>query len=478
MNTYNKEKLLSVCLFMAFTCTGMANPLNVGAKIESSAKANSGYSFSGGTGTESDPYLISSIADLEELNNMTNAGKTLGQYYKLTQDITAPFTGLIGTEANFNGNFDGDGHCITLDINRTWDSYPCGLFGTATRGSIRNLAVDGNVVIRKGAAIVGNPSGGETLENLVNYANVTATSTSSMAGVGGIAGNIVATNNDSKGVTVRNCANFGTITCDGGCVGGVIGYSGQQRGNTLENLANYGLIVGQATTNSFSGNRVGGVVGNPLYDDSVHKLVNFGTISNDSISPVLGNANPTNQGELFYDMQYVHTAWPYSSQEKWTTETVGTGLQESLGDEWTYGSQLFPRPKMNGMENADRAVLFATPVILDASNTLDSITTGFQCVIENGVTWQSKNGKVEIAADGKATLLSAGADTLVASLNGYTHEIPVYIQSVATGISKIHNYNADGKADGLMYNLSGQVVDRSYKGIVIMEGTREKRFNK
>ena len=51
--------------------------------------------FSGGTGTEADPYLISNIADIEELTNLVNVGYapgsgnwSYGKYFRVTQDIT------------------------------------------------------------------------------------------------------------------------------------------------------------------------------------------------------------------------------------------------------------------------------------------------------------------------------------------------------------------------------------------------------
>ena len=59
--------------------------------------ASMAQSFSGGTGTAADPYLISNVNDLKELSTMVDTPgegdtqQTYGKYFKLTQDITEPF---------------------------------------------------------------------------------------------------------------------------------------------------------------------------------------------------------------------------------------------------------------------------------------------------------------------------------------------------------------------------------------------------
>ena len=65
--------------------------------------------FAGGSGTQSDPYLIAAKAHLN------NVRKYLGAHFKLMCDID--FNGLywspIGTEASaFTGTFDGNGFTI------------------------------------------------------------------------------------------------------------------------------------------------------------------------------------------------------------------------------------------------------------------------------------------------------------------------------------------------------------------------------
>ncbi len=99
--------------------------------------------FAGGTGMETDPYLIANAGELTLLNNYLG-NKGLGKYFRLTQDIdlTAYLTGKadgwlpVGNDVNkFNGKFDGNQKNITgLYINRKdhekYEEDDCiGLFG-------------------------------------------------------------------------------------------------------------------------------------------------------------------------------------------------------------------------------------------------------------------------------------------------------------------------------------------------------------
>ena len=81
-----------------------------------------------GTGTEADPYQISSTADWNTLaTNVNNGSQTYsGKYFILMADITVTETISSGTPAtmvgtsdsnSFRGTFDGNGHTITLNYD-------------------------------------------------------------------------------------------------------------------------------------------------------------------------------------------------------------------------------------------------------------------------------------------------------------------------------------------------------------------------
>jgi hypothetical protein len=108
------------------------------------------FAYSGGNGTEESPYLISSVADMEELANTVNSGTNYsGDYFLLTQDL-AGITSIVGDGSHpFSGIFDGDWHTLNVSISTT-NQY-AGVFGYADGATIKNLGVGGSVT-REGQA--------------------------------------------------------------------------------------------------------------------------------------------------------------------------------------------------------------------------------------------------------------------------------------------------------------------------------------
>lgn len=106
--------------------------------------------FSGGSGTEDDPYLISSAEDWTTLTNNVNNYVGADAYYLLTNDLslgteTEPITTVVGNAKTkqFKGTFDGGFHTIHLIMNRHNDY--AALFGTTDNATIKNLTVDGTI---------------------------------------------------------------------------------------------------------------------------------------------------------------------------------------------------------------------------------------------------------------------------------------------------------------------------------------------
>lgn len=419
--------------------------------------------FSGGSGTAGDPYKVSNVADLAELDSLVNVNNAKGKFFKLTCDIATPVTRMVGSEGVFSGHFDGEGHTINLAIESE-ESY-IGLFGTTTHATIKNLIVEGYIHAGNSvAAVVGNPSSGTLIENVVNYAEVTG-----KVYVGGVAGQIVSQKKGgSVGVTVRNCVNYGTIHGQS-IAGGVVGYSGQQVGNVLERLVNYGHVDG-------GNRRMGGVVGNPLYNDVVKGLINMGTIGNIEISGVMGNANPTTQAELYYDCQYSPSQAVISSQCKNTAQLLGNAMrseeQASMFNEsyWCFEEGMLPRLKMQGQEHSPRAVLYATPLLLEAGNTVLDVNAPFKVKTDGGVEWKAQNGKVEITSTGMAYPKEVGQEVLMATYKGYSRSIAINI----TKVSAIDEVKADDRLHGdAWFTVMGVPIQRpTHAGIYIHNGKK------
>jgi hypothetical protein len=182
----------------------------------------SAQTYSGGNGTESSPYLISSRADMETLAATVNNGtKYSGEYFLLTRDLSGvndTVRTVIGNDNSFNGTFDGGSHFIAVSI--TPSSY-AGLFGIIVDATIKNLGVKGNVF------------------------------TSSPSSAGGVCGY-------AYNSTINNCYNTGNITSSISSAGGVCG---RARDSAINNCYNTGNITLSSSSSPFSSSSVGGICG-------------------------------------------------------------------------------------------------------------------------------------------------------------------------------------------------------------------------
>ena len=209
-----------------------------------------------GSGTETDPYQISTAAGLkwfrDKVNSATKAADTQ-ICAELTEDID-----LSGEEwtpigigqsfhwgiRSYSGTFDGKGHTIkNLSIDRSAQNV--GLFGYVYGGTIRNLTVSGSV---KGSGHTGGIAGlanGGTFENCANLCEVQGDSTA-----GGTTGGIIGFAYDGDTLIVRDCYNVGSIT--GRHAGGIIGQC-NNRLETIRNCYNAGTVTGTANAGAIIG---------------------------------------------------------------------------------------------------------------------------------------------------------------------------------------------------------------------------------
>ena len=103
--------------------------------------------FTGGTGTEADPYTVSSEAGLRYIQQQVSDGNSFaGQYIKLTSDVTLTGEWIpIGSSASlaFAGHFDGAGHTVrNMTITDSTLGY-AGFFGYILSGaSVRNVTLE------------------------------------------------------------------------------------------------------------------------------------------------------------------------------------------------------------------------------------------------------------------------------------------------------------------------------------------------
>jgi hypothetical protein len=244
-----------------------------------------------GSGTESNPYRISSLDDLQQLSELSILWD---KYFIQTSDIDASETGTwndgagfspIGSEiAIFTGNYQGQGYTIdNLIINRPLTSY-IGLFGytsTATIDSLglTNVNVQGDSYVgglvgynchsivsnsySVGSVVGSGYVGGLVGHNKFSSAVSNSYSSGSVSGnyyIGGLVGeNCYATVSNSYSVSSVSGSDY---------VGGLVGDN--KLSSTLSNSYSTGLVTGRSLS-------VGGLVGENSSGTISHSYYNIET---------------------------------------------------------------------------------------------------------------------------------------------------------------------------------------------------------
>lgn len=172
------KKITSFFVALAMLAT-MITAMPVSAETSAWGDESVATAFAGGTGTTTDPYLISNAAELRYANDLINSGATYqnanaetkyyyAAAYKLTADIDMGGTewipigwyrpthydtsksAAVYTPA-FTGKFDGNKHVIS-NIRMNWDqthmlSSYMGFFGYCNGATISNLGLDNIEVV-------------------------------------------------------------------------------------------------------------------------------------------------------------------------------------------------------------------------------------------------------------------------------------------------------------------------------------------
>lgn len=260
--------------------------------------------FSGGDGSSSHPYLISSCEDFKALSTMGNAtanansGKLYYEYnstaarnffrssganYRQTADLdfeNADLSGFMvgiagsnGEAASFKGHYDGNEKKISKFSIATEKSW-VGLFANM-QGEVKNLEL--NTISIEGKEAVGGIVG--WCNGKVTGCSVTGTSTvTGTNGAAGIAANI---RNSSE---VSGCTNYAVVSGTGN-LGGIVGYMANAGGKILL-CNNHGSVTG--TENS-----VGGILGQSKESGAkVYGCQNFADVTSDGnfVGGLVGNA--------------------------------------------------------------------------------------------------------------------------------------------------------------------------------------------
>ena len=206
-----------------------------------------------GSGTENDPYQISTAEGLKCFRDKVNNAKTPDETKicaVLTADIdlnNEEWTPIGPSESSaYTGTFDGQGHTVR-NLSITGDVKRAGLFGCVIGGAIRKLTVAGSVSCTVDQGWCGGIAGYAERETIENCASLcTVSYTGKDARVGGIVGYVPSS---SSMTIICDCYNIGNITGSSD-TGGICGYNLSGR---IFNCYNVGEITG--------GNYVSKIVG-------------------------------------------------------------------------------------------------------------------------------------------------------------------------------------------------------------------------
>ena len=292
-----------------------------------------------GEGTTEKPFLIGSGADLKLLSASYGSETYKGKVFALNANINLNDKAWtpIGTSASlFTGTFDGKSFAI-IGMKVEGASY-LGLFG-AIKATVKDLTVDGEVtgtagvngilagqiqggstisgVTTKGSVTGGGSdvggiagdiklgTGNVTVSDCVNYATITCNASATVALAGGITGGT-----DNIAVIIRNCVNYGKVTSKNNFVGGIAGLFRKHADSLIENCKNFGNITGKTGTGGIAGGNRGLIKTSYCYKDallnnkaaSTYELVGIttqpptsGTISTGSI---IGQLDDKNGGSI------------------------------------------------------------------------------------------------------------------------------------------------------------------------------------
>jgi hypothetical protein len=237
--------------------------------------------YAGGTGTEQDPWRISSVRQLKKLSDdikeLGSAAASYQKYFKLTADLD--FSGATIQDYLINGfwgNFDGNGHLIkNLSFNSN-EVLGGSIFGSISYATLKNLGRIGGSVSAFEAGGLALSATSSTISNCFNTTPLTGSA------VGGIVRGI------ARSSIIENCYNTAPLTSSR-YNGGIIGYvNGNVKSSTLKNSYNAGNLISTEGTS-------GGLVGqyNSFRNLFLENVFNLATVTNTSnqVGAIMGSVN-------------------------------------------------------------------------------------------------------------------------------------------------------------------------------------------
>ena len=225
-----------------------------------------------GSGTESDPYQISTAADLKAFRDYVNEGNP-GACAKLTADITLNSSEEWEPIGYIKGLSINDSQSFIFSLNGLFSVI--GTMNLSSNnmiegGEVKNLTVQGELTAGKysiNGGICGYNCG--TIQNCTNEVSLTITEGTSIGGICGV-----------NSGTINDCANKGELSNHkssyqvGCCIGGICGANT----GTIEKCYNEGAISGD-NKNIQIGGICGAMQDNADTPPTINNCYNVGTLT-------------------------------------------------------------------------------------------------------------------------------------------------------------------------------------------------------
>ncbi|MBQ1731301.1 MAG: hypothetical protein II037_03735, partial [Bacteroidales bacterium] len=393
-----------------------------------------------GSGTQSDPYLISTQQDLKNLVMAVNNSRNdfSGKFFKQTADLDFVDSqvfpdGFIpigdkGRNRPFSGTYDGDGHSISKLYVSGYDD--AGMFGYINNASIKNLNFENaNIVVDRVSNVA------VAVANAENSTILNITASGQIKAVGNFDG---ATLSGIVGVSVRS-----TIS---GCVS-ILSFDVEEANANLIQVA--GIAQVEATiSNCLVSTFIKGTPQRyfPIGDEA--------TISNCVVvesNGIPSEIQPT-YSSCYFDFQNTRIAeFPVQQTfvdgfyAKPTSElTSGSVFNDAS---WTETPGLYPRPA--SVANTNIAILASSPMTLSPTDCIASVLSNFTVSTANNVTWGSESNNLQISG-GNVSIVNAvdSCAEIYAFRNGNVKNLQIFLEGNELG-SKGNPYRINNETDFL-----------------------------
>ncbi len=352
------KKIIATICSAAILCTGTVFAAPETEIIEDGAiELFAAQIFDGGTGTETDPYLISKEEQLMLVADLPSAS------FKLTSNIElANDWNYIGKDGdNFSGVFDGDGYCISGLTEQ---------FFYENKGTVKNT---GFKTIKEGissSAVVAYDNKG-TIESCYAEGKVN--------GYRYVEG-FIYTNNG----TIENCYFKGNVNSINGNAGGFVGYNDK----TIKNCYCVATVDAYYSKSGFAYSN-GSTITNCYYDKQISGLSDT------------GDGEPKNT--LALKMAATYSGWDF--ENVWDLDSeINDGYPHHRIDKRA-------KPAINSLQ------LNITEAPLIIGETLELTASADPEGADVTVNWQSSDASVaSVDASGVVTANAIGAAVITASV--------------------------------------------------------------